>query len=79
MDSHMENYNSNERNRVSNQTLDGSNLNFSNLSNGIEENKIDLNERSNYARGGIFMSGTSHIVSHLVSGVKNTGLMLSQS
>ncbi|WMV24205.1 hypothetical protein MTR67_017590 [Solanum verrucosum] len=61
----MENYNSNERNRVSNQTLDGSNLNFSNLSNGIEENEIDLNERSNYAKGGIFMSGSSHMVSDL--------------
>ncbi|KAK4721234.1 hypothetical protein R3W88_011467 [Solanum pinnatisectum] len=78
----MENYNSNERNRVSNQTLDGSNLNFSNLSNGIEENEIDLNERSNYARGGIFITnfrGPSFTISDFVDGVTNTSSIPSEN
>lgn len=46
-------------------------------SNVIEKNEIDLNKRSNYASGSIFMPGTSHMAS--VSGVKYIGLMPSQS
>ncbi|KAG5609926.1 hypothetical protein H5410_021207 [Solanum commersonii] len=65
MDSQMGKYNSNERNRIFNQTLNDIKLNLSYLPDCIEENQIDVNEWSNYARGGISMSGTSHIVSDL--------------
>jgi len=74
----MGKYNSNERNRVFNQTLNDINLNLSYLLDCIEENQIDLNEWSNYARGGVSMSGTSHMVSDLVSGVKNIDLISSE-
>uniref|UniRef100_M1DCG7 Uncharacterized protein n=1 Tax=Solanum tuberosum TaxID=4113 RepID=M1DCG7_SOLTU len=89
----MGKYNSNERNRVFNQTLNDINLNLSYLLDCIEENQIDLNEWSNYARGGVSMSGTSHMVSDLsthfhgvshtisdfTSGVTNTDSIQSES
>ncbi|KAG5609924.1 hypothetical protein H5410_021205 [Solanum commersonii] len=89
MDSQMGKYNSNERNRVFNQTLNDINLNLSYLLDCIEENQIDLNEWSNYARGGVSMSGTSHMSTHLhgvshtvsdfTSGVTNTDSVQSES
>ncbi|KAK6791335.1 hypothetical protein RDI58_010416 [Solanum bulbocastanum] len=89
----MGKYNSNERNRVFNQTLNDINLNLSYLLDCIDENQIDLNELSNYARGGISMFGTSHMVSDLsthfhgishtlsafISGVTNTDSTPSES
>ncbi|KAK6791346.1 hypothetical protein RDI58_010427 [Solanum bulbocastanum] len=68
--------------------MNDSNLNLSYPPDFIEDNSIDLNEWSNYAKGGIFMSGTSHLslhfhgasrtVSDFITDVTNTNLISSK-